>query len=56
VQGILDLGNLLGTPWELARVWPGSELVMIDDAGHGSGAGLDAALVAATDRFATRRP
>ena len=23
------------------RAWPGSELVMIDDAGHGSGAGLD---------------
>jgi proline iminopeptidase len=52
VQGALDLGNLLGTPWELAAAWPGSELVLIDDAGHGSGAGLEAAIVAATDRFA----
>ena len=55
VQGTLDLGNLIGTPWALARAWPGSELVMIDDAGHGSGAGLAAAIVDATDRFATRR-
>jgi len=55
VQGTLDLGNLLGTPWELARAWPGSELVMVDDAGHGSGPGLAAAIVDATDRFAARR-
>jgi proline iminopeptidase len=54
VQGTLDLGNLLGTPWALARAWPGSELVMIDDAGHGSGSGLDRAIVEATDRFAVR--
>ena len=54
VQGTLDLGNLLGTPWVLERAWPGSELVMIDDAGHGSGAGLSEAIVAATDRFAVR--
>lgn len=54
VQGTLDLGNLIGTPWALARAWPGSELVMIDDAGHGSGAGLAAAIVDATDRFAFR--
>jgi proline iminopeptidase len=56
VQGTLDLGNLLGTPWELARAWPGSELMMVDDAGHGSGPGLAAAIVDATDRFAMRRP
>lgn len=55
VQGTLDLGNLLGTPWELARAWPAGELVMVDDAGHGTGAGLTAAIVAAIDRFAARR-
>lgn len=54
VQGTLDLGNLLGTPWELVRAFPGSELVMINDAGHGSGAGLDRAIVDATDGFAGR--
>ena len=52
VQGTLDLGNLLGTPWQLTAAWPGSELVLIDDAGHDTGGGMQEALVAATDRFA----
>jgi proline iminopeptidase len=52
VQGSLDLGNLLGTPWELAQAWPGSELVVVDEAGHSYGdPGMPEALVAATDRF-----
>jgi proline iminopeptidase len=56
VQGSLDLGNLLGTPWELAQAWPGSELVMIDEAGHDfSDPGIRDALVAATDRFGRER-
>ncbi len=54
VQGSLDLGNLLGTPWKLAHAWPGCELVFIDEAGHDSGTpGIVDALVAATDRFAS---
>jgi proline iminopeptidase len=52
VQGSLDLINLLGTPWLLASAWPGSELVLVDDAGHGGSDALAAAIVAATDRFA----
>jgi proline iminopeptidase len=48
VQGNLDLINLLGTPWQLTAAWPGSELVLIDDAGHGGNAPLNAAIVAAT--------
>lgn len=53
VQGSLDLGNLLGTPWELAHAWPGSELVIVD-AGHETRSpGMRANLIAATDRFAT---
>jgi proline iminopeptidase len=56
VQGVLDLGNLLGTPWELARAWPGSELSLVDDAGHGWGTpSMAEMLVAATDRFAALR-
>ncbi|HEY6057829.1 MAG TPA: prolyl aminopeptidase [Candidatus Limnocylindrales bacterium] len=55
VQGTLDLGSLLGTPWLLARRWPGSELVVVDDAGHDLSAGVSDAIVAATDRFAGRR-
>ena len=53
VQGNLDLINLLGTPWELTAAWPGSELVLVGDAGHGGSAAMTAAIVAATGRFAS---
>jgi proline iminopeptidase len=52
IQGTMDLGNLVGTPWQLAAAWPGSELVLIDDAGHGGNAALISAIIAATGRFA----
>ena len=56
VQGSLDLGNLVGGPWQLAHAWPGCELVLIDEAGHDSGTpGIVEALGAATDRFAASR-
>jgi proline iminopeptidase len=52
VQGSLDLGNLIGTPWELAHAWPESELILVDEAGHNySAPGIQEALVATTDRF-----
>lgn len=55
VQGSLDLGNLLGTVWRLHHAWPGSELVLVDDAGHNAGApDMAEALVAATDKYARR--
>ncbi|HHQ41814.1 MAG TPA: prolyl aminopeptidase, partial [Chromatiales bacterium] len=39
----------------LHEAWPGSELVVVPDAGHAaSEPGIAAALVAATDRFAER--
>jgi proline iminopeptidase len=52
IQGTLDLVNLVGTPWLLATSWPGSELMLIDDAGHGGSDRLLSAIVAATDSFA----
>lgn len=52
IQGTMDLGNLVGTPWQLAAAWPGSELVLIDDAGHGGNPALISAIIAATGRFA----
>ena len=55
VQGSLDLGNLLGTSWELNHAWPGSELVIIAKGSHRSGPGMKEAIVAATDRFASRQ-
>ena len=56
IHGRLDLGSPLVTAWELARAWPNSELVIVSGAGHSStDPGMSEALIAATDRFATRR-
>jgi proline iminopeptidase len=56
VHGRLDLGSPLVTAWELAQAWPKSELVIVNGAGHAStDPGMSEALIAATDRFATRR-
>jgi proline iminopeptidase len=54
VHGRQDLSSPLDVPWQLRRRWPGSDLVVVDHAGHSAGA-LSDAIVAATDRFATRR-
>jgi len=55
VQGSLDFGNLLGIVWRLHHAWPGSELIVVDDAGHNARApGVVDVLVAATDKYATR--
>jgi proline iminopeptidase len=53
IQGTLDLGNLVGTPWQLTAAWPGSELQLVDDAGHGGSDTLLRGIVTATDRFAS---
>jgi proline iminopeptidase len=55
VHGRLDVSSPLDKAWEIARVWPDSELVLVDEAGHGFGyPGMTEALIAATDRFAAR--
>ena len=52
VHGRFDLVAPLTTAWELHQVWPLSELVTIEKAGHGAGDdGMTAALIAATDSF-----
>jgi len=55
IHGRLDLGGPLVTAWELARAWPGSDLVVLDRAGHTS-SDLGDRVVAATDRFAGAQP
>ena len=50
IHGRMDLGGPLQAAWELARAWPASELVVLDDAGHTSD-DLGACVVSATDRF-----
>jgi proline iminopeptidase len=51
VNGHFDFQAPIGNAWLLHQAWPGTELVIVEDAGHG-GPGLTPALVAATDRFA----
>ncbi|NUT45922.1 MAG: prolyl aminopeptidase [Saccharothrix sp.] len=51
IHGRYDVSGPLDTAWALHRAWPGSELVVLDDTGHGGGS-MTAAIVAATDRFA----
>jgi proline iminopeptidase len=51
VHGRYDVSGPLDVAWRLHQAWPGSELVVLGDAGHGGGS-MSAAVVAATDRFA----
>ncbi|WP_123748108.1 prolyl aminopeptidase [Saccharothrix texasensis] len=52
VQGRYDLATPAVTAWDLHRAWPGSELVVVPDAGHAfDEPGILRALLAATDRF-----
>lgn len=55
VHGRLDLGSPPDVAWALSRAWPGSELTLIDQAGHGAGdAATTEVLIQSTDRFARR--
>jgi proline iminopeptidase len=51
IRGALDLGYPMDLFWRLARDWPESELVLIDEQGHLGGTRTDAALVRAIDAF-----
>ncbi|MEV8638227.1 prolyl aminopeptidase [Streptosporangium sp. NPDC051023] len=55
VTGRLDISGPPDIAWRLSRAWPGSTLVLIDEAGHGTGhSGMTEALLEAMDRFARR--
>lgn len=52
VHGRMDLSSPLDVAWQLARAWPGSNLIVIDEAGHGAvEPGMQAAVLAAIERF-----
>lgn len=53
VQGTLDLGNLIGTPWELAAAWQAAELRLVDAAHATRSMAMVDAMIEATDRFST---
>ena len=55
VQGRYDVVCPMRSAWDLHRVWPEAELLIIDDAGHSAlEPGIAGALVRATDQFAGR--
>ena len=52
VNGRFDLQAPIANAWQLNRVWPRAELVIVDDAGHSANPCLTQALIRATDQFA----
>jgi len=52
IHGRLDVSSPLDIPWQLAQVWPGSELIVVGDEGHHGGDAMSGAITAAADRFA----
>ena len=56
VNGRFDFQAPIANAWELKRVWPRAELVIVDNAGHAPDKpGLTQELIRATDRFAVFR-
>lgn len=56
MNGRFDFQAPLAHAWELKRVWPRAELVIVDNAGHAAdNPGLTHELIRATDRFAVLR-
>ncbi len=52
IHGRYDVSSPLETPWRLSQSWATSELHVIDDAGHGGGDTLTAAIAGAVTKFA----
>ena len=53
VHGRLDVSGPVVTAWRLHRAWPGSELVVVEDEGHG-GPRMMRAVTDFHDRVAAR--
>ena len=52
VNGRFDFHAPIANAWQLKRVWPNAELVIVDEAGHGTDTKVAAELIRATNRFA----
>jgi proline iminopeptidase len=50
IHGRYDVSGPLDTAWDLHQLWPGSELVVLEDAGH-SGTSFAGAITRALDGF-----
>lgn len=56
IHGRYDVSSPLETPWRLSQNWSTSELVVLEDAGHGGGDTLLDAIDDALSRFGSARP
>ena len=54
IHGRYDVSGPLDTAWDLHRAWPASQLVVLNDAGHG-GSDMTKAIVQALTAFCDRR-
>jgi proline iminopeptidase len=52
VHGRHDLGGPLKTAWDLAKAWPGCELVIVEDSGHTGSEAFTRAIWRAVDQIA----
>lgn len=52
INGRFDFQAPIANAWTLREAWPGAELVIVDDSGHGTSAGINGEIVRATGRFA----
>ena len=50
IHGQRDVSSPLDTAWDLHRRWPASDLLVLDDAGHGGGAMIDELVSAINQR------
>jgi proline iminopeptidase len=56
VNGRFDFQAPIGNAWALHRVWPRSELMIVDNAGHAGNAEINRELIRATDQFKLTAP
>ncbi|MDQ1717013.1 MAG: proline iminopeptidase, partial [Pseudonocardiales bacterium] len=54
IHGRYDVSGPPDVAWQLHKVWPGSHLVLLDDAGHGGGS-FPNEITAALNSFRDRR-
>jgi proline iminopeptidase len=52
LNGRFDFQAPIANAWALKEAWPRAELVIVEDAGHGTSGGIDGAIVDATQHFA----
>jgi proline iminopeptidase len=55
INGRFDFQAPIANAWTLKEAWSRAELVIVDEAGHGTSGGIEGEIVRATQRFAAAR-